>query len=194
MTYNMLWIDLETTGLNAQEEVPLELGLKLTDEWGSQGPSKSWLIREATPYFKERLTDAQFHPIVGPMHFASGLWNDLMDWNRTNTKAIVEEEAIHFLKAYAEPGTLPLCGNSIGSLDRPFLLQHFPMLNEAISYRNIDVSTLKELCKRLNPSLFDSVKNRVENKEEAKHRVLEDIEASIVEYKIYVDWFLNLRY
>jgi len=192
---DLLWIDLETTGLEAAIEVPLELGLCVTDEWGQAKAYKKWLIDDGTPYFDLKVQLAKQNEFVGPMHEASGLWDAL---NRTRPRSqqgspikSVDTFAVDWLRSNGVPeGKLPLCGNSIGSLDRPFVLYHFPKLNAYNSYRNIDVSSFKETCRRVNPELFERLKDVADTKGSAKHRVLEDIEGSIAEYQAYLENFL----
>ena len=182
------WIDLETTGLNAHAEVPLEIGLKLTDEWGEGGPSKTWLINENTDYYRTRIAAGKEHEVVGPMHLKSGLWEDLSGMQ--STRQHIDDAAYRWLVGEGvEPNILPLCGNSVGSLDRPFLLVHFPILNEFLHYRNIDISSFKEVCRRVNPELFSKLRDIADNKESAIHRPLADIDASITEYQGYVENF-----
>lgn len=192
---DLLWIDLETTGLDAATEVPLELGLMITDEWGMEKCRKKWLIDDGSPNFDMKIHLAKQHEIVGPMHEKSGLWSAL-DRNRPKSQQgspikMVDTWAADWLVANGVPeGKLPLCGNSVGSLDRPFVLIHFPKLNVYNSYRQIDVSSFKETCRRINPELFEKLRPWVDSKGEAVHRVFEDIEASIAEYQAYLDNFV----
>lgn len=189
----LLWIDMETTGLDARDEVPLELGLATSDLDGNILHSKTWLIHDDTPFYKERIARAKDHRIVGPMHEASGLWDDLNRREKGKYFSLIEadKQAAAWVKAQGAEG-IPLAGSSIGSLDRPFVLEHFPDLNETVHYRNIDVSTVKELCRRYNPPLYDSLMARWEddgNRKES-HRVLDDIMDSIQELMGYVENFL----
>lgn len=196
MTDNrLLFIDMETTGLDARDEVPLELGLVLTDEWGNIRAQKKWLIDDDTPHWDSRVVHAKEHAIVGPMHTESGLWADLSRTRPQSQRgwniASVDDNARNWLRSCGVgEETIPLAGNSIGSLDRPFLLVHFPLLNAYTSYRNIDISSFKEVCRRVNPELFEKLKPWTDAKAEAKHRVLEDIFASIKEYRAYLENFL----
>ena len=188
----MCWVDLETTGLDANSEVPLELGIKLTDNEGFVLDEAKWLIHDDTSQFDDRIAEARDHEIVGPMHAASGLWYDL-DHRETQTYNGIfrtDQLVVAWLEENEVPERLPMCGNSIGSLDRPFVLVHFPGFNQYLSYRNIDMSTLKELCKRLNRGLYENLLPIIGTKADAKHRVMEDIDASITEYRAYVDNFL----
>ena len=128
------------------------------------------------------------------MNEASGLWDSLNRMRPQSQRGIPIKSADVFacdwLRSNGVPeGKLPLCGNSIGSLDRPFVLVHFPKLNAYASYRNIDVSSFKETCRRVNPELFEKLRSVADQKSEATHRVMEDIEASITEYQAYLDNF-----
>jgi oligoribonuclease len=192
---DLLFIDMETTGLDARSEVPLEVGLAITDEWGQKRCEKSWLIHDKDDIYASRIVDAKVHPFVGPMHEKSGLWRALDTYLRDGigtvwSRAAADENMVNWLASNGvSKATLPLTGNSIGSLDRPFCLIHFPRLNEWAHYRNIDISSFKETCRRVNPELFDSLRHLTDAKDDAKHRVLDDINASIVEYKAYLDNF-----
>jgi oligoribonuclease len=189
-------VDLETTGLDAQDNIPLELGIKIIDKEGFIFNEASWLIWEPSPEWSIEMGRGAAHPIVGPMHQASGLWDDLLEQRgkTTLTRRALDLEVCEWLtENNVRFGTLPMMGNSIGSLDRPFALQHFPKFNTALSYRNVDISTVKELCKANNPTLFKNLESIIGTKEDAKHRVLEDIDACIVEYQAYRDNFFFLE-
>ncbi len=187
-------IDLETTGLDARENIPLELGIQLIDRWGEKiGKAESWLIWEANHDWSLEMGKGAADQFVGPMHQESGLWNDLGigAGKTTRTRAGLDLELCLWLKEHGIlNGTVPMMGNSIGSLDRPFVLEHFPRFNKALSYRNIDMSSIKEICKAVNPELAEKLKPIIGTKEDADHRVLGDIEACITEYRAYLDNFL----
>ena len=188
----MCWVDLETTGLEAMDEVPLEVGIKLTDDEGFVIGENSWLVHDDTHQFNEKIMRAAAHEIVGPMHEKSGLWRDL-DNREMNVYASVyqtDKMLVKWMEDQGAPKGLPMVGNSIGSLDRPFCLVHFYEFNNYLGYRNIDMSTLKELCKRHNPVLYGNLLPIIGTKADAKHRVLDDIDASITEYRAYLDNFL----
>lgn len=186
-------VDLETTGLSAQENIPLEFGIKLIDKEGFAFASASWLIWEANQDWAIEMGKGAANQFVGPMHQKSGLWDDLIKQRgkTTRTRADLDNELCDWLTANdVRFGEVPMMGNSIGSLDRPFVLQHFPKFNSALSYRNIDISTLKEICKAVNPTLFENLRPIIGNKSMATHRVLDDINACIVEYRAYLENFL----
>jgi len=188
----MCWVDLETTGLDANEEVPLEVGIKLTDDQGFVIAQNKWLVHDDTISFKHKVMLAVQHPVVGPMHRDSGLWKDLGERELHDYAPIYKTDDLicEWMNLHDAPANLPMVGNSIGSLDRPFVIVHFPKFNERLGYRNIDMSTLKELCKRHNPELYQNLLPIIGTKADAKHRVLEDIDASITEYRAYLDNFL----
>lgn len=187
------WVDIETTGLEANVDIPLEVGLKLTDVHGFSVAEESWLLHEANADWVIQRGVGAAHPIVGPMHQKLGLWDDLLaarDNKSAFTREELDDEMIQWLQDNGAPVGLGMTGNSTGSLDRPFTLVHFPKLNEYLGYRNIDMSTLKELCKKINPGLWANLAPIIGGKADAPHRVLGDIDACITEYRTYCENFL----
>lgn len=185
----MAWVDLETTGLDANEDVPLELGIILSDRFGHEVACAKWLIWEDNAEFLRGVRRGHENEFVQPMHEASGLWEDLLQ-RASCTRDQVDEFVCDFLQNWGvKYGTLPMAGNSIGSLDRPFTLVHFPKFNTALHYRNIDISSTKETVKLLNPDLFENLKPIIGTKADATHRVLDDCRASIREYQAYIREF-----
>jgi oligoribonuclease len=183
-----LWIDLETNGLRADTHVPLELGLMLTDKWGAEIASWKTLIWD--PFYPDFST---WDPFVRDMHIENGLRSDLLQF-QSMTREQAARESVAWLKDQGvEPFTLPMCGSSIGSLDRPFCIEHLPKLHEFFHYRNIDVSTLRELCKILNAPLMEKITEDIADKYQEKHRVLEDIQDSITLYRSLYENFLFLE-
>lgn len=185
----LVWVDIETTGLDAEKDVPLELGIKVTDTNLKVLHEKAWLVFE--PGWRERLLGAD--SFVQEMHTKSNLKSELFDYslNAEETPAqFISSRAVYWLVEVLElpTGEYPLCGSSV-HFDRKFLQKYFPALHSFFSYRNIDVSTVKELCKRLRPKIYE--KNILNNprfdKANAKHRVLDDIDNSIEELKIYIN-------
>ena len=184
-------VDLETTGLSASEDVPLEVGIKLIDKEGFSFAEYQALIWEDAEDFQAGISRGRGNEFVEPMHHKSGLWADLYNPNQAKlTRANADNEMCDFLTEHGVRfGTVPMMGNSIGSLDRPFCIEHFPMFHCALSYRNIDVSTIKEICKAVNPTLFENLRPIIGDKSNATHRVLDDIDACILEYRAYLDNF-----
>src|SRR5690606_35973164 len=101
------------------------------------------------------------------------------------TEAQAEQRMLEFLQEYVPPGTSPMCGNSVHQ-DRRFLARYMPRLEAYFLYRNIDVSTLKELARRWRPSLLEGFVKA------GKHEALADIHESINELKYYREHFLRL--
>jgi oligoribonuclease len=187
-----IWIDLETTGLDATDDIPLEVALVLTDEWGTELAEATWLVHDDTAAFKEKVYMAAQHPIIGPMHSDSGLFAALANREAESYGGVyeVDQWMTEFLQQNGvEKGTLPLAGNSIGSLDRPFCLSYFHMFNDWTHYRNVDISSFKEVCRKTNPTLYAQLEPIIGTKADATHRALDDVKASIREYKAYIDNF-----
>lgn len=195
------WFDMETTGLDANKDVPLELGIILTDELGNEIASNKWLVIESNETYGEGIRRGSSNPFVNKMHSDSGLWDDLADI-KDFSRDQADEAAVAWMESVGVRGQsrgegddfdgLGMAGNSIGSLDRPFVLVHFPKLNAFLGYRNIDLSSLKEICKRNHPALYQNLKPIIGTKSDAKHRVLDDCRASIREFQTYLDEFLIL--
>jgi oligoribonuclease len=185
----MLWIDLETTGLRSDEQVPLELGLMITDKWGAEIGAWKTLIWES--HFSDFKMNAD--PFVQNMHTENGLWDDLVKFG-TYSREKAAANAVQWLESQGiEKFTLPMAGSSIGSLDRPFCIDHLPQLHEFFHYRNIDVSTVRELCKMHNPLLMKRIEEKIKDYYLESHRVLEDIQDSIILYRELYENFLLLE-
>ena len=166
-------MDLEMTGLDPQKHVIVEIATLLTDdnlELIAEGPD---LVIGASED-QLRAMDS----VVVDMHTQSGL----LDQIRASTLSIDEagSQTLAFLAEHIEaPGTVPLCGNSIGT-DRRFLAAFLPEIEEFLHYRSIDVSTVKELGKRWNPSAVTKAPNKA-----GGHRAMGDIKESLAELKYY---------
>lgn len=166
-------MDLEMTGLEPERHVIVEIATIVTDDdlnIVAEGPD---LVIHASD---EEL--AHMGDFVTQMHTKSGL----LDQIRASAISVAEAEraTLDFLLSVApETGVIPLAGNSIGT-DRRFLQEYMPSLESYFHYRNVDVSTIKELGQRWFP---DVVKKRPEK--ESIHRALDDIKASIAELAYY---------
>lgn len=191
-------LDLETTGLEAGLDVPLELGIVLIDKHGCEIAAASWPVWETNSAFQSGVMRGRRNSFVNEMHTVNALWSDAA---RAGLNRIaVDQHAVNFLKDWGvkpqsrESGSefdgVGMMGNSTGSLDRPFVMQHFPNLNLYLGYRNIDMSTIKEICKRNNPDLWENLKSIIGIKADATHRVLDDARACIREFQTYLDEFL----
>ena len=168
-------MDLEMTGLEPLRHVIIEIATLITDDdlnVIAEGPD---LVIHASP---EQM--AEMGDFVTEMHTKSGLIDAVAQSTITNDEA--EAQTLAFLKEHiAEARTIPLCGNSIGT-DRRFLQEYMPTLEEFFHYRNVDVSTLKELTRRWHPEVLDAMPEK-----ETTHRALDDIRESIEELQHYRD-------
>ncbi len=174
---NLVWIDCEMSGLDPEKERLLEIAVIVT------GP-------ELEPR------------IEGPVlviHQSDAVLNGMDAWNKgthgksglidkvkasTLTEGQAEQQIIDFIKPYVSKGASPLCGNTIGQ-DRRFLVKYMPKLESWLHYRNLDVSTLKELARRWRPEVFNAFKKR------QAHTALADVHESIDELIHYRTHFLK---
>ena len=174
---NLVWIDCEMTGLDPEVERLIEIAVVIT------GP--------------------QLHPrIEGPvlvLHQSDSLLDGMDAWNKgthgrsglidkVRASEVSEEQAqdqlIAFLSRYVPKGSSPMCGNTIGQ-DRRFLVKYMPKFEGWLHYRNLDVSTLKELAKRWRPDVYGAFKKQ------QKHTALADVHESIDELQHYRTHFLR---
>ena len=166
-------MDLEMTGLDADRHVIVEIATIITDddlEIVAEGPD---LVVHATD---EQL--AEMDDVVVKMHTESGLLERIKA--STLTLHDAGAQTLAFLREHIpEPGTVPLCGNSIGT-DRRFLARHLPEIETHLHYRSVDVSTIKELAKRWMPELLADAPSKA-----GSHRALDDIRESIEELRFY---------
>ncbi len=173
---NLVWVDMEMSGLDPESERILEIAIIVTDaHLNTIATAPVWVVHQ-----EDALLDAMDAWNKGT-HGRSGLIDKVKA--ATQDEATVEAECIAFLKQYVKAGVAPMCGNTIGQ-DRRFMAKYMPKLEAYFHYRNIDVSTLKELCKRWHPELVKGF-----TKKQA-HTALADIEESIEELKYYRDKFI----
>ena len=173
----LAWMDLEMTGLDPRRHVIVEIATLLTDDdlnLVAEGPD---LVVHQPPSAL-----AEMDEVVVAMHTRSGLLEAI-----SASTISLEEAGAATLAFLAEhipsSGTVPLCGNSIGT-DRRFLDRYLPDLEGYLHYRSVDVSTLKELAKRWNPKLLGKAPSKAEG-----HRALDDIRESVEELRYYRDAF-----
>ena len=175
---NLIWIDLEMTGLDTQNDVIIEIATVVTDS---------------------ELNTLAEGPVLA-IHQGDEILNAMDDWNTkqhgnsgltervknsTINEAEAERQTIEFLRQYVPANASPMCGNSICQ-DRRFLARCMPALENYFHYRNLDVSSLKELAKRWAPEVFKGFSK------ESSHLALDDIRDSIAELKYYREQLLKL--
>jgi oligoribonuclease len=175
---NLIWIDMEMSGLDPDTDRILEVALVVTDP---------------------QLNTVAEAPVL-VVHQADAVLGIMDDWNKSThaktglvervkasklTEAEVERRLIAFLSDQVPPKASPMCGNSVHQ-DRRFLARHMPALEAYFLYRNLDVSTLKELAKRWKPEIMAGLTKH------GKHEALADIYESIDELKYYREHFLKL--
>ena len=176
---NLVWLDMEMTGLNPDTDRIIEVAVVITDS---------------------KLNTVATAPVM-VVHQPDEALAAMDDWNKSThartglidkvkasvlTEAGVEDRLLAFLAEHVPSRTSPLCGNSICQ-DRRFLARHMPRLEAYLHYRNLDVSTLKELARRWRPEIAKGMTKQ------GKHEALADIHESIEELKYYRDNFLKLE-
>jgi oligoribonuclease len=174
---NLIWIDLEMSGLNTDTDRITEVALVVTD-------SQLNVVAEA-PVLVVHQSDAVLDGMDNwnkSTHGKSGLIDKIKA--STLTEAEVEARMLAFLQQHVPAGISPMCGNSICQ-DRRFLARSMPQLEAYFHYRNLDVSTLKELVKRWKPEIAAGLTKQ------SKHEALADIYDSIIEMKYYREHFLR---
>ena len=174
---NLIWLDCEMTGLDPENERLIEIAVVIT------GPN----------------LEPRIEGPVLVIHQSDALLDNMDKWNKgthgksglidkvkasTISEADAEVEILAFLKKYVPKATSPLCGNTI-SQDRRFLVKYMPKLDAFFHYRNIDVSTFKELAKRWKPDVYKAFKKQ------QKHTALADVHESIDELVHYRTHFLK---
>jgi len=176
---NLVWIDCEMTGLDPEAERLIEIAVIVT------GPDLTPRIEG--PVLVIHQSDEQLDRMDAwnkGTHGRSGLIDKVKA--STVTEADAQDQILAFLGRYVPKGTTPMCGNTI-SQDRRFLVKYMPKLEAFFHYRNLDVSTLKELSKRWRPDINSAFKKQ------QKHTALADVHESIDELAHYREHFLKLE-
>jgi oligoribonuclease len=168
---NLVWVDMEMSGLNPEVDRILEVGMVITDA---------------------QLVVLAIAPVV-VIHQSDSLLDGMDAWNKSThgksglidkvrASSMTESEAstllLDFIRGYVPAGKSPMCGNTVHQ-DRRFMQRYMPQLESFFHYRNIDVSTIKELCRRWNPSVMKGFEKQ------GAHTALADIQESIEELRFY---------
>ncbi|TDQ44016.1 oligoribonuclease [Tepidicella xavieri] len=174
---NLVWIDCEMSGLDPEKERLLEVAVVIT------GPQLTPRIDGPVLVIhqSEAVLDAMDNWNKGT-HGKSGLIDKVRA--STLTEAQAEEQLLTFIQRYVPRNSSPMCGNTIGQ-DRRFLVKYMPKLEAYFHYRNLDVSTLKELAKRWRPEVYAAFKKQ------QRHTALADVHESIDELEHYRQHFLR---
>ncbi len=174
---NLIWIDLEMTGLNPEKDRIIEIATVVTD-------SQLNVIAEGPVFAIHQPTELLqgMDSWNTKQHNSSGLVARVKA--STVTEAEAEAKTLEFLQKYVAEGKSPMCGNSVHQ-DRRFLVRYMPMLEKYFHYRLLDVSTLKELAQRWAPQIYAGLQK------ESKHLALADIQESIEELKYYRSRLFN---
>lgn len=169
----LVWMDLEMTGLDPATNTIVEIATLITDDdltLVAEGPD---LVIGTDPEALAAMGD-----VVRTMHTKSGLLAEI--GASTTTLAQAGEATLAFLRQHiAEPATVPLCGNSIGT-DRRFLAAFLPEIEGYLHYRSVDVSTIKELAKRWYPDVYGAAPRKA-----GGHRAMDDVRESVAELAYY---------
>jgi len=175
---NLIWIDLEMTGLDTNNDAIIEIATVVTD-------SELNILAEG-PILAIKQPDAALEAMDAwntRQHGNSGLTERVR--NSTLNEAEAERQTIEFLEQYVPAGVSPMCGNSICQ-DRRFMARCMPELEAYFHYRNLDVSSLKELARRWAPKVEKSFKKK------SSHLAMDDIKDSIRELEHYREFFISL--
>lgn len=176
---NLCWLDMEMTGLNPDTDKIIEVAMIITDS--------DLNVLAQSPVYAIHQDDNILNNMdkwCTDTHTRTGL----VDRVRASqyTEAQVEEELLAFMKTWLPEKATPMCGNTIHQ-DRRFMVRHMPRLEQYFHYRNLDVSTLKELARRWNPEVYKGIVKK------GSHKALDDILESIEELKHYRQNFLKVK-
>ena len=177
----LVWIDLEMTGLDIERDVIVEIACIVTDvELETLDDGEQLVVHQDDD------TLAAMDDFVRTMHRKSGLLPEITAAT-TSVEAAEQQVLAYVRKHVPAAGVAPLCGNSIG-MDRRFLARYMPELDNYLHYRSVDVSSLKELCRRWYPAVYRKRPSKSE-----QHRALDDIRESIQELRYYREHMLVPR-
>ncbi len=175
---NLVWLDMEMTGLNPDVDKIIEAAMIITD--------KDLNILAQSPVYVVHQSD-EILKGMDEWNTTTHSRTGLIDRVKASTfnEAQVEQELLEFMQRWVPERTAPMCGNTIHQ-DRRFMARWMPQLEQHFHYRNVDVSTLKELARRWKPEVVKGVVKK------GAHQALDDIKESIEEMKYYREHFIKL--
>lgn len=193
----LVWIDIETTGLDPSKDVILEVGAVVTDFHGNAlSDVRTWPVGRGDDRYYDATNLGKADHIVGPMHDESGLWNDWGSWLKNGTlndpKALQYDIVDWLIANDLEPNENRMCGASV-HFDRSMLKVHMPHLEGWFHYRNLDFSTIRDLCQKLNPRIFSEMPHHepdITRLDDMPHRSYHDLKDTILMYRYLVEEFL----
>ena len=174
----LIWIDMEMSGLNPETDRVLEVAIVITDSYLNTVAEAPVLVVHQSDEVLAAMDDWN-----KSTHGKSGLVDRVKISTLGERRA--EDQLVRFLSDYVPPRISPMCGNSVHQ-DRRFLARYMPALESYFLYRNLDVSTLKELARRWKPEIMSGLTKH------GKHEALADIYESIDELRYYREHFLKL--
>lgn len=175
---NLCWLDMEMTGLNPERDRIIEVAMIITDkDLNVLAQSEVYAVHQS-----DEVLDGMDEWCTAT-HGRTGLTQRVRE--SSYSEAQVEQALLDFMAQWIPAGATPMCGNTIHQ-DRRFMVRYMPRLEAYFHYRNLDVSTLKELARRWHPAVAKGVVKR------GSHKALDDILESIEEMRYYREHFLKL--
>lgn len=173
----LVWVDLETTGLDPRLDSILEVACVVTD--GFDEVARFCSVTRVARFISLN----SLHPAVREMHAKNGLWNESLDSTRSTKE--VAADLLSFVREHTDERASPIAGSTI-SFDRAFLLDKMPDAAAWLHYRNVDVSTVNEIARRWYPAAYAARPHANRPKSESPHRAMDDVLESIEVLRHYV--------